>query len=46
MGEDNPAKERRIHDVYMEALDLGGDDDDIQQTQASQAERATEDIET
>ena len=46
MDEDNPAKERRISDVHMETLDLGGDDDDIQQTQASQAERAAEDIET
>lgn len=46
MEEDNPAMERRISDVHMETLDKGGDGDDIQQIQTSQAERAAEDIET
>ena len=46
MEEGSPAEARRVSDVHMEALDLGGDDDDIQQTQTSRAERAAEDMET
>ena len=46
MEEDSPAQARRVSDVHMETLDQGGDDDDIQQTQTSQAERAAEDMET
>lgn len=37
MEEDSPEEDRRIQDVHMETLDLGGEDD-VQQTQADRAE--------
>jgi hypothetical protein len=48
--EDSPAEDRHppacIGDVHMETLDLGGEEDDIQQTQTSQAARADDVMET